>query len=340
METGNAPIYFSAMVTNSSKLHLLLRATLILLAIGAISQLPAASTAIGMAVANGSFQVDHSRVWGNSTLFDGSMIETAAAGSQLQLSGGVLLRLSSDARATVYQRRLVLEAGYGQLESGGDFEVQARFLRISAATRQTVARIKLETSGKVIVAAVSGSVRVKNTAGLLVASVESGRSLDFEPQAAGASAPTRVSGCLLSKSGKIVLVDQTTNVLVEVQGTGLEKEIGNHVEISGVPGDTPTSVPGASQLIRVAGLRELSKGGCSAVAKKAGASVAVAGTAAAAGTAAGAGAAGAAGAATAAGIGAGTIAVIGGVAAAATVGGLAAVGSLPGQTDTPPSASR
>ena len=321
-------------------MQLLVRATWILLAIGAISRLPAAGAAIGMAVANGSFQVDHSRVWGNTTLFDGSMIETATAPSQLQLNDGAKMRLSSDTRATVYQRKVVLEAGYGQLESAADFEVEARSLHISAATRQTVARIRLEGERKVVVAALSGTVRVKNAAGLLVANVEAGRSLDLEPQAAGAAAPTRVSGCLLAKAGKVVLVEQTTNVLLELQGPDLEKEIGNHVEISGIALSEPPSVPGASQLIRVAGLKQVTKGGCSAVAKKAGASAAAAGATAAAGTAAGS-AAGAAGAGAAAGgIGAGTIAVIGGVAAAATVGSLAAVGSLPGQGSSLPSASR
>lgn len=338
MKIRNAPIYLSVMITRTRNLQLLVRATWILLAIGAISRLPAASAAIGMAVANGSFQVDHARVWGNTTLFDGSMIETATAPSQLQLNDGAKMRLSSDTRATIYQRKVVLEAGYGQLESAADFEVEARSLHIFAATRQTVARIKLEGDRKVVVAALSGSVRVKNAAGLLVANVEAGRSLDLEPQAAGAAAPTRVSGCLVAKGGKVVLVEQTTNVLLELQGPDLEKEIGNHVEISGVALNEPVSIPGASQLIRVAGLKQVTKGGCSAVAKKAGASVAAAGAAAAAGTAAGA-AAGAAGAA-AGGIGASTIAVIGGVAAAATVGGLAAVGSLPGQGNSLPSASR
>jgi hypothetical protein len=292
-----------------------------------------------MAVATGSFQVDHARVWGNTTLFDGSMIETATAPSQLQLNDGAKMRLSSDTRATIYQRKVVLEAGYGQLESAADFEVEARSLHIFAATRQTVARIKLEGDRKVVVAALNGSVRVKNAAGLLVANVEAGRSLDLEPQAAGAAAPTRVSGCLVAKGGKVVLVEQTTNVLLELQGPDLEKEIGNHVEISGVALSEPVSIPGASQLIRVAGLKQVTKGGCSAVAKKAGASVAAAG-AAAAGTAAGTGAAAGAAGAAAGGIGASTIAVIGGVAAAATVGSLAAVGSLPGQGNTLPSASR
>src|ERR1700690_1962308 len=112
-------------------LQTLLGATLILLVIGAIGQLPAASTAIGMAVTNGGFQVDHSRVWGNTTLFDGSIIETATAPSQLQLNGGVQMRLAADTRATVHPRGLVLQSGSGQLESSAGFDVEARSLHIA-----------------------------------------------------------------------------------------------------------------------------------------------------------------------------------------------------------------
>src|ERR1700704_965394 len=176
------------MKTNLSILRPLVRATIILSAIGSISWLSAEGTAIGMAVTNGSFQVDHSRVWGNTTLFNGSIVETAMAASQLQLSGGVQVRLASKTRVRVYQRKLVLEAGFGQLESAPGYEIEARSLRISTMAPETMARIKLEGDHKVTVAAMGGTVRVINSAGLLVANVQAGNSLDFEPQRAGAAA--------------------------------------------------------------------------------------------------------------------------------------------------------
>ena len=311
------PIELLVMMTKPSNLPLLVRGTLILLALGALSSLPAWNSAIGSAIANGGFQVDHARVWGNSTLFDGSIIETASAPSQLQLIGGAQVRLAADTRATVYQKKLILESGYGQVESAPGYEVEVRSLRVSGSW-DAITRVKLEGDGKVMVAALRGAVRVTNSTGVLVATIETGKSLDLEPQAAGASAPTKVTGCLLEKAGKAIVVDQTTSVVLELRGTDLEKEIGNRVEITGVAENSPASVPGASQLIRVAGLKVVGKGGCSSVAKKVGAT---------------------AGAGAATGIGAGTIAVIGGVAAAATVGGLAAAGSLPGQSQSQPSAS-
>jgi hypothetical protein len=319
--------------------------TEILLAMGAVAVLSAAGGAIGMAVANGSFQVDHSAVFGSGTLFDGSVVETAKASSQLQLAGGVRMRLAGESRAKVYQHRLVLEQGLGEMESAGGFEVEARSLHIAGAPG-AVARVKVENGRHVLVSAVRGALRVTNAGGVLVASMETGNSMVFEPQAAGAEAPTRASGCLLEKGGKFLLAERTTNVVLELQGSDLEKQLGNQVEISGRAVPAPPGTQASGQLVKVAGIKLVSKGGCTAIAKKLGAATVAAGATAAAGAGvagagvAGAGAAGAAGAAAGAGIGIGTVAVIGGVAAAATVGGLAAVGDLPGQGGSTPSASR
>src|ERR1700756_4266469 len=89
----------------------------IALAIGALTSLPAAGGGIGLAVANGSLRVNHSQVWGNTTLFDGSLIETSTGYSQLRLDDGVRVRLAGESRATVHDGRLVLEQGQSETES-------------------------------------------------------------------------------------------------------------------------------------------------------------------------------------------------------------------------------
>ena len=214
------------MNTKLSTLRLLVVTAAILLATGSVTGLPAAGPAIGLAVANGSFQIDHSRVWGNTTLFNGSIIETATASSQLQVSGGARMRLASNSRATVYQDRLVLDSGYGQLESAAGYEIEARSLHISPVSQDTVARIRLVGDNRVTVAAVRGAVRVANGTGLLVANVEAGSSLDFEPQMAGAAAPTRASGCLLAKSGKFMVADQTRTYCWKCRAWGWSRNSG------------------------------------------------------------------------------------------------------------------
>lgn len=284
--------------------------------------LSASTAAIGMASANGSFQINSSKVWGHTTLFDGYTIETAQAPSELRLNNGAQLRLATGSRATVFQGRAVLEKGSGQVEASPGYLMQAGRLNIQATSADTVARVQLGERNRVMVAALRGAVRVTNGGGMVVAKIGAGHALNLDPEA-GAAGPTRVSGCLLRKDGKYIVVDDTTGVTVQVQGAGLEKETGHHVEVTGAADSASPTAAGATQLINVSGVKRTSKGGCDSVAKIAGA---------AGGAAAGAGGAAAASSATA-------VAIVGGVAAAATVGGLAAAGTFSGE-EARPSASR
>jgi hypothetical protein len=120
-----------------------------------------------------------------------------------------------------------------------------------------------------------------------------------------------------------LLTDETTNVVVELGGPGLEKEKGNRVEVTGAMDPTATPVSDASEFIRITSVKRLGKG-CPA----------------------GSGAAAAAGAGGSAAKTGGNppghtglstttlVAIIGGVAAAAVVGGLAATGKLTGSATT------
>src|SRR5690242_12833338 len=142
----------------------------ILIALCCTPVLFAESGAIGLAVADGSLLLNRIRVWGNATLFDGSGVETTSAISLLHLVGGTQIRLGASTRATVFQRKLILEKGIGQLEAAGtNYEIQARSLRILPDSANALTRIKLEDGDRVIVAAIRGEVRVANAAGVLVA---------------------------------------------------------------------------------------------------------------------------------------------------------------------------
>jgi hypothetical protein len=296
------------------------RALLGLLTLGAVGTCFAASPAIGLVVANGSFQLDHSSVRGSATLFDGNVIETNVSSSQLQLNNGVTLRLAAQTRARVYETRLVLEKGIGQLEST-KYRIEAASLHVEADKPGATARVQMRGPNRVVVAARDGSVHVSNSDGVLIARLNSGHEMTFEPQESGIA--TKVSGILAIKGGKFIVVDRTTNVTMQVQGTGLEAEVGNLVEITGTVDAEKPTVPGASQVIDVTSVRRLTKSKREAAAAGAGA--------------AGAGTAGAA----AGGLSTGAIvAIVGGVAAAGTVGGLAIAHDLPGQGSSQPSTSR
>lgn len=305
----------------------------------ALSSSFAASPAIGLVTAEGSFQLDHSSVWRNATLFDGAVVETNVSSSSLQLDNGVRMRLAAKSRARVFESRLVLEKGIGQLESL-NYRIEADSLQVTADKPGATARVQVTGPNRIVVAARQGTVRVSNSEGVLIAKLDSGHAMAFEPQANSTTTVTKVSGILALKDGKFIVVDRVTNVTMQLQGAGLDKEVGNLVEITGtVDAEAPT-VAGASQLIDVVKVKRLVKGADAlAGAGAAGAGAAGAG----AGAAEGAGAGAAAGAAAGAGGGLATgtiVAIVGGVAAAGTVGGLAAAGALPGQGSSQPSTSR
>ena len=306
------------------------RASLGLLSLCALSAGFAASPGIGMVVANGSFQVDHSTVWGSATLFDGNTIETNISSSQLQLNNGVRLRLAAETRARVYESRLVLERGIGQLEST-KYRIEAASLQVEADKPGATARVQLSGPKRVVVAARDGGVRVHNSDGVLIAKLDSGREMTFEPQQGGDAALTKVSGILAIKDGSFIVVDRITNVTMQLQGTGLEAEAGNLVEITGTVDPATPTVAGASQTIDVTSIKRLTKGTRAAAAAGAGA----VGAAGAGAAAVGAGGAAAAGLSTGA-----MVAIVGGVAAGGTIGGLAAAHALPGQGSGQPSTSR
>jgi hypothetical protein len=131
---------------------------------------------------------------------------------------------------------------------------------------------------------------------------------------------------VVNHGGRLVVTDETTNVIVEVYGAGVEKEVGNRVEVSGVSDPSATPVSEASQFVRAAKVTRLARG---CVVRPGAATAGVGG---AAGKTAGGGATGGSA------LGSSTttiVAIVGGVAAAATLGGLAAADKLGNDSATP-----
>jgi hypothetical protein len=293
----------------------------------------AAPPEIGTVAAKGSFRVDDAMVAGNATLFEGTMVETQQSVSALDLVSGARLSLGAESKGRIFSDRLILERGSGEMQKAVGFRVEARGLTVRMENGAGWARVALAGTARVQVAALAGSVRVLNAQGLLVAAIHQGNALEFAFQASGEQ--WKLSGCLRTVLGHYLLTDEVTSVMVEVGGSGLDKESGNRVEVTGAADPAATPVSGATQYIRVSGLKRLGRG-CAAADKAAaagaGGAANNAGGAAgnSGGSAGGAGKAGSAG--KIAGLSVATIAVIGGVAAAAVIGGLAATGTLSGSS--------
>ncbi|HTB15136.1 MAG TPA: hypothetical protein VK752_26375 [Bryobacteraceae bacterium] len=270
-----------------------------------------AAPVIGTVVAKGAFRLDNATVTGNATLFEGATIETGNAASRVELSSGARISLATDSKARFFGDHMILEKGEGRLEKAEGFRFEARGLTIQPETGNAAARVAIEGVARVELAATSGSFRVLNSRGVLVANLGSGHALELEPQAKETA--TKLTGTLHKTGQHYLLTDETTNVTVELAGPGLAKEAGSRVEVTGQLDPTATPVTDASQFVRVSAIQHLGKG----AAGNSGAAAA--------------GKGGAVGAAHGVAFSATTIAIVAGVAAAATLGGLAAAGKLPGQ---------
>src|SRR5438034_10391770 len=120
----------------------------------------------------------------------------------------------------VYRDRLVLEKGSSRFENAGNYQVEALSLRIRPDGENTTGRVSVSKAGVVEVAALTGPVRVTAANGVLLASMQAGRTLDFTPESAGPEAATTVTGCIEGSSGKFLLTDEASLVRFEVMGAG------------------------------------------------------------------------------------------------------------------------
>jgi hypothetical protein len=237
-----------------------------LIVVGTMTILQTASPAIGVVMGKGSFRLDSATVSGNGTLFEGTTVETGATASDLQLQGGIQIGLASESRGKVYRNRLVLEKGEGWLENAANYRVEARSLCVLPAEPSSKARVMLNGGNRIQVAALNGAVRVTNGTGMVVANIAPGKALEFEPQAAGAAAPSVMTGTLEKKDGHFVLTDETAAVTAELQGPGLDKYVGGCVEITGALVPSAQPVTGATQVIRVSKVKRCSKPAAAAAA--------------------------------------------------------------------------
>ena len=271
---------------------------------GCFLALVAASPAIGIVTSPGEFRLDGSLIRGNSSLFEGNVLETKAARSVAQL-GATRITLLPESRAKVFHDRTVMEKG-SSLVAGASYTLEADTLRITPLAKDTLLQVEIAAPHRVLVAAQGGTAEVHNASGVLVASLHAGMALTFDPQA-GASTAVKMTGDVTLQDGKFYLTDWCANVKVELRGTDLAQYLGKLVDMSGsgIPGATASG--GASQVVQVVTITAVTD-------KKRLAAPCGAGAA---------GAAGAGGLSAAA-----TGAIIGGVAVAGVLVGLAAAGTF------------
>ena len=221
----------------------------------------AASPVIGIATASGHFNVASSEVWGNSTLFDGTTIQTDKASSELALRNGVKMQLGASSKARVFENRVVLERGTGQVAAPSPYEIDAAGLKINAGG----ARVRVGITDRIEVVSFSGAVRVTTQSGVLLAAIPSGRAKSFAMQA-GQSGIVSRTGCLLYKDGHFILQDENTQEVAQLSGPNLAANTGSRVTVTGMASSDKPSVSVATVVLNVTAVKLESQGGCLSVA--------------------------------------------------------------------------
>jgi hypothetical protein len=225
---------------------------------GGLSLLIAAPSSIGFVRSSGTFRVDGSTIRGNGTLVEGNVVETTVARSIVQI-GAVQIALLPDSRAKLYRDHAIFEKGAGVARGADRYVIEANVLRIAPAARDSVVQVEMRGASTVAVAATTGSASVRNAAGVLLANLQPGEALAFDPQS-GAAEAIKVSGVLQERDGHYFVTDSTTNVTVELQGSDLAKYVGKRVTVSGSTIPTATPAPGASEVVNVVSINALAGG--------------------------------------------------------------------------------
>ncbi len=285
------------------------RALVALLCVGSLTFCFAGGASIGIAMVNGTATVDNDSIRGNTSVLEGSVVETAKGSSQLSLNGGARLDFGAASRGKVFRDHVVLEKGMGQVHGGSSFPLFANALHVVGSGADSTVRVAVKDSKRILVGAVTGEAQVLNSNGLLLAKVMPGRTFEFD-QEAGAAAQAKISGCVERRGGKFYVRDDTTGVVSEISGTGLDQYVRKHVDVSGSIDTAATPGSGSTQYVRVSAGGITSSGGAGCAAAPVGGATA----------------------ATGAGLGHAAVgAIVAGVAVAAVLGGLAAAGEFSDQ---------
>jgi len=245
-----------------SKVLIVMAALQVMTAVG-MAATPVTGNVIGKVVSGDAFRLNGDTVISNGTLLDGAVIETARTASSVQLSSGTRLSLSPASRAKVYGDRMILEKGETRIEYVVGFHLEALGLVVRPGAASGSGRIGLEGTTRLRVATATGSFRVWNARGVLVANVAAGSALAFEPQPAAAA--TKITGTLTEQRGHYMLTDRVTRVTVEVTGQRLATYVGQAVAVTGALNVAAKSVANAPQVIAATQVQSIDNGASATV---------------------------------------------------------------------------
>ncbi len=162
-----------------------LQSAIALFTCGCLVSVAASPSSVGFVVTNGQAQVDGAAVHGNSTLFQGSVVQAGELRtSDLMFPGGSNLLLQPGSAVKVYREYAVLATWRRHPAR----QPRLRWLRMGLKylpyLEQGAVVVGLKDKSHLEVAAQGGAAEVRTPAGALVARLEPGKALSFAIQVA------------------------------------------------------------------------------------------------------------------------------------------------------------
>jgi hypothetical protein len=245
---------------------------------GCLVCVASAPTSVGFVVTSGEAQVAGAVVHGNSTLFQGDLVQTGEATSDLMFPGGSNLLLQPESAIRVYREHAVLQNGVATKRGNNAYALIADGLKVSSLSPQGSVVVGVKDRTHLEVTAQGGPAEIRNAGGVLVARLETGKALRFAIQANpqqdsalpalpqnSAPATSTPAGTQLTlhgilrkdhagRYGHYLVTDLASKVTYELQGAGLEDMVGGSVEVTGSTLATPAA-GGASQVLSVSDIQ-------------------------------------------------------------------------------------
>jgi hypothetical protein len=255
-----------------------LQSAISLLTCSCLVSVAASPSSVGVVVTSGEAQVDGAVVRGNSTLFQGNLVQAGQGTSDLMFPGGSNLLLQPGSAVRVFREYGVLD--HGAAVQRGSNTLVADGLKISSLSPQGAVFVAIQDGSRLSVAAQGGAAEVRNPSGDLVARLEAGKALSFAIQAGAQgstglpqTAPTTtgqtptptaaqvtIHGILHKdhpgRYGHFLLTDIPSKVTYELQGPGLDDLVGASVEVTGSTFDT-AAAEGASKVLSVSDIHQM-----------------------------------------------------------------------------------
>ena len=273
--------------------------------VGCALALSGASTSIGVVRSYGEFKVDGAAIRGNSTLLTGDVVESTTMNATATV-GKAEVTLLPSSRVTVYKDHTTLQQG-STLLRGTSHAVEAGNLRVVPNQDHALVQVGYNDKKVITVSTHAGAAEVFTSSGQLLASLNPGGALSFEPatgggasassgaRQTGANSSVQLHGTITTKDGNYFLVMDGKTYRLTSTSIDLAKWVGKVV-------DTTASIVSTSGDITV-----VSTGAITSSSAAAGA-----------------------------GLTTGTVLVIVGEATAGVLGGLAASGSFSGNNASTP----